>query len=213
MYAKDFWGFVPAFVHAIATFFGEFLMLRKITMLATVAALSISMAGHAFAMDEAGAKKFIADTANKWLATPEVTDAIKAHNTETAGFDQAKIDELDKKWKDGDAATIDAVMKSKLSEYLKKIVADSDGLYTEIIIMDAKGLNVGLSDKTSDNWQGDEDKFSKTFTVGADAVHLGEVELDESSQVYSQQLSVTISDGGAPIGAATIGLNADKLPK
>lgn len=167
----------------------------------------------AYALDEAGAKTLVNDKINAWLKTPDVIEAVKAQNTETASYDQAKIDELDKKWKDGDAATVDKVLKSKLSEYLKKVVADSDGLYTEIIIMDSKGLNVGLSDKTSDTWQGDEDKFTKTFPVGADAVHLSEVELDESSQIYSQQLSVTITDGTSPIGAATIGLNADKLPK
>lgn len=186
-------------------------MFQRTAFLTAVSLLAL--ANPSYAMDEAGAKKLLADTINKWMLAPEVVNAVKTQNTETASFDQAKIDEMDKKWKDGDAATIDKVMKSGLSAYLKKVVADSAGLYTEIIVMDAKGLNVGLSDKTSDDWQGDEDKFTKTFSVGADAVHLGEVELDESSQIYSQQLSVTLTDGGTPIGAVTVGLNADKLPK
>ena len=186
-------------------------MFKKILL--SAAAVTVMMSSPAFAFDEAAAKKMVDETINKWLLDAQVLDAVKAQNTETSAFDQAKIDDVDAKWKAGDAGTVDKVMNSKLSAFLKDVLVKSDGLYTEIIIMDAKGLNVGLSDKTSDAWQGDEDKFTKSFGAGAGSVHLGEVELDESSQTYSQQLSVPIVDGGTLIGAATIGLNADKLPK
>ncbi|MFY8101773.1 MAG: hypothetical protein ACOVOA_17645, partial [Allorhizobium sp.] len=64
----------------------------------------------------------------------------------------------------------------------------------------------------SDYWQGDEDKFSKSFGAGKDAVFVDEVEKDESTQALQSQASVTISDEtGAPIGAITIGVNMDAL--
>lgn len=49
--------------------------------------------------------------------------------------------------------------------------------------------------------------------MGADAVHFSEIEFDESSQSYQAQISMTISDPatGAPIGAMTVGINADAL--
>ncbi|MFA7276843.1 MAG: hypothetical protein WC043_08580 [Pseudobdellovibrionaceae bacterium] len=184
--------------------------MRAIT-LSLALLLTTGLVQPSFAFDEAAAKQLIAEKISTWATSPEVIDAVKKQNETTSSYDQAKIDELDAKWKADDTALIDGVLKAPGSETLKKVVADSDGLYTEIFVMDAKGLNVIQSDKTSDYWQGDEDKFTKTFVVGPDAISLGEVEMDESTQAYSQQLSFTLTDGTTPIGAVTVGLNADKL--
>ena len=97
-----------------------------------------------------------------------------------------------------------------------RLVAARDGavgLFTEIFAMDDKGLNVAASDVTSDYWQGDEAKWKSTYAVGAGAVHISEVEFDESSQSYQAQVSVTVvdPDSGAPIGALTVGVNVEFL--
>jgi hypothetical protein len=79
--------------------------------------------------------------------------------------------------------------------------------------MDQHGLNVAASAMTSDMWQGDEAKFTETYSMGAGAVHFSEVELDESTQRYQAQISVTIVDPatGEPIGAMTVGVDAEAL--
>jgi hypothetical protein len=79
--------------------------------------------------------------------------------------------------------------------------------------MDRHGLNVAASAITSDMWQGDEAKFTETYSIGAGAVHFSEVELDESTQRYQAQISVTIVDpsSGEPIGAMTVGVDAEAL--
>mgnify|MGYP001089119550 CR=1 FL=1 len=66
---------------------------------------------------------------------------------------------------------------------------------------------------TSDYWQGDEDKFSKSFGVGADAIFIGDIEQDESTQTYQSQVSITVTDPatGAPIGSITAGIDVGKL--
>ena len=83
-------------------------------------------------------------------------------------------------------------------------------MIAEVFIMDAQGLNVAASAVTSDYWQGDEAKFQQTYGVGPDAVHISEVELDESTQTYQAQVSLSLTDPatGALIGAVTFGLNA-----
>ena len=45
---------------------------------------------------------------------------------------------------------------------------------------------------------------------GPDAVHVSEVEFDESSQTYQMQVSMSVTDpaSGAVIGAVTFGLDA-----
>jgi hypothetical protein len=78
--------------------------------------------------------------------------------------------------------------------------------------MDARGMNAGQSDVTSDFWQGDEDKFTKTFAAGTTSIFVDEARKDDSTQMFQSQASMTILDeSGKPIGAITIGINLDQL--
>lgn len=150
-------------------------------------------------------------------AEPMLIDAIKAQNAAHADMSQAEIDALDAKWRAeagaSDAPTIDPLLASDASQFLAAKRDETDGLITEAFAMDDKGLNVALSDVTSDYWQGDEAKWKETFLLGADAVHIGDVEFDESSQSYQAQVSLAIADPetGEPIGAITFGVNAEML--
>jgi hypothetical protein len=105
------------------------------------------------------------------------------------------------------------VLDHAASAVLRDWVAASDGAITEVFVMDAMGLNVAASAVTSDYWQGDEEKHSETYAKGPDAVHISEIEFDESTQSYQAQVSVPIVDpaSGQVVGAMTVGLNADRL--
>ncbi|WP_183830703.1 hypothetical protein [Rhizobium sp. BK377] len=159
---------------------------------------------------------YVTSDVKPWLNDPAVIEAIKAQNAANASLGAADIDALDKKWRaevDGsDHTMIDGVLGNALSKFLQEKKAASDGKIAEIFVMDAKGLNVGQSDATSDYWQGDEAKFQKSFGAGKDAVFVDEIEKDESTQALQSQASVTISDDkGTPIGAITVGVNVDAL--
>jgi hypothetical protein len=152
-----------------------------------------------------------------FAANPILIEAINAHNALSGAYDQAKIDALDTQWRaEVDASAkplIDATMGNAASAYLKSVQDESLGKYTEIFAMDAKGLNVAQSTLTSDYWQGDEDKFTASYGAGADAVHIGEIEQDESTQAFQSQVSVPITDPatGALIGAITVGVDVSML--
>ncbi|MEO5804897.1 hypothetical protein [Devosia sp.] len=184
-----------------------------------VLVLAAGLTAPAMAADDyTGPLTELANSKIKEIAqNPVLVAAIIAQNAVTASYDQAKIDELDKQWRaevDADAKPlIDATMGTEASAYLKKAQDDSAGMFTEIFAMDAKGLNVAQSTVTSDYWQGDEDKFTKSFGAGAAGLHLGEVEQDESTQTFQSQVSVTITDptSGAPIGAITVGVDLSTL--
>jgi len=162
-------------------------------------------------------KDFVSSSVEGWLADPIVVDAINEQNAKTSGLDQAAIDQMDKDWRAqataSDKPMVDEVLARALSKFLMEKKEGSEGMITEMFVMDAKGLNVGQSDVTSDYWQGDEAKWQKTYGVGAGEVFVDEVEEDESTQALQSQASVTISDPatGEPIGAITIGINLDML--
>jgi hypothetical protein len=108
---------------------------------------------------------------------------------------------------------IDAVLGNALSQFLQQQQGAAGGVVTEIFVMDNRGLNVGQSEITSDYWQGDEAKWQKTYQAGADALFIDEVEMDESTQAFQSQLSMSIVDpaSGEVIGAITVGINIDAL--
>lgn len=163
------------------------------------------------------AKSYTESEVAKWVADADVVAAINAANAANASYDQAKIDTLDKQWRAevGAAAhpLIDQIMGSPASAKAKSWCGGAGGVVTEIILMDNKGLNVGICDATSDYWQGDEPKFQNTFPKGAGTVFVDDVEQDSSTQKFQVQSSMTVVDPatGQPIGAVTVGLDAEGL--
>jgi hypothetical protein len=162
--------------------------------------------------------KSVVEDVKGWLSVPVVRLSIEAKNKMAGSFGQADIDALDKQWraerKTDDQPLITAILSSPLSSYLLRIQAASLGLYSEIFVMDANGLNVGQSAITSDYWQGDEAKFQKTYGVGAGSVFVDEPEFNEETATWRAQLNLTIADEkGAKIGAATVELNLTELQR
>ncbi|HBT44160.1 MAG TPA: hypothetical protein DIW51_00965 [Rhodospirillaceae bacterium] len=159
----------------------------------------------------------IVSSVHKWLDTPVVRISVKAQNERYRNLSQADIDALDQQWRrEGTAADqplIAATLSSPLSNYLTQIQAASEGLFTEIFIVDAKGLNVGQSAITSDYWQGDEAKFTNTFGKSHNTVFIDKAERDDATKTWRAQLNLTLSDGGAPIGAATVEINLTELSR
>jgi len=152
-----------------------------------------------------------------WASSDVIISAITAQNQVTSGYTQARVEAMDTAWRSelggAETPTITPVVTGRAADFLREQVSASGGRITEIFLMDARGLNVAASDITSDYWQGDEAKFSETFARGGSALHFSEIELDESTQRYQAQISLTITDPatGQPIGAMTVGIDADAL--
>jgi hypothetical protein len=144
--------------------------------------------------------------------------SVDAQNKRLSNMAQDKIDALDNQWKAEREATdkplIAATLSSPLSVYLARIQGKSLGLYAEIFVMDQNGLNVGQSSVTSDFWQGDEDKFQKTFAVADDAMFVDAPEWDDEAKIWRNQVSFTLLDASKKkIGAVTVEINLTELER
>ena len=190
-------------------------------MILRVAAVSTLVAIHAVPAVAGDYDDMLRDLAeqqlSEWVARAEVTQAIAAQNAKHAGLSEADITALDQEWRagvdGGSTALIDEVLARPSSQLLAELQAETEGLVTEVFVMDNRGLNVAQSGITSDYWQGDEAKWQQTFSAGAGAMHFGDVEFDESSQTYQTQLSMSIVDPGSGdvIGAVTFGIDVGYL--
>lgn len=151
----------------------------------------------------------------EWITDPVFVFAIREQNGLFASMTQQQIDMLDNAWRaeSGRGPMIFDLLDRQGSIILRDRRELSEGVITEIILMDRYGLNVAISDPTSDYFQGDEAKYLETFPVGPDAVHVSEVEFDESTQKEQTQVSMTVTDPetGEPIGAVTFGIDLKVL--
>lgn len=196
---------------------------QELRALAVCLALAVPAAAHADAGPKPDAQALI-DAAmlaeiRDVLASDILRVSIAAQNELRGALTQEAIDALDKTWRAEREQTqqplIAATLASPLSVYLIRKQAASLGLYSEIFVMDANGLNVGQSSITSDYWQGDEAKYQNTFPNGADAVFVDEPEWHEPTRTWRAQISLTVADpqSGRPIGAATFELNLTELTR
>jgi hypothetical protein len=191
--------------------------MRKLTMLG-MAVLSVMLASVASAEEAhmAPVRDYVTAKVRPWLSDPAIVKAIQAQNMAHADLNLSEISALDQKWRaevESDLhPMIDAVLANPLSAFLRARQEASEGAITEIFVMDAKGMNVGQSEVTSDYWQGDEEKFARSFGAGPRALFIGKAEKDDSTQMLQSQASMTIVDeAGKPIGAITVGINLDEL--
>lgn len=157
------------------------------------------------------------DELAKWLTDPALIAAIKAQNVQHTGLSEDAVIALDQQWRAeagaGGGPLIEKLLSAPVSNWLLDQQVATAGFVTEVFVMDDKGLNVAQSVETSDYWQGDEAKWQQTFTVGPDALHISEVEFDDSTGFYQSQASLSISDPatGEVIGAITFGINVQNL--
>jgi len=150
------------------------------------------------------------DISAEILETEAFLDLIEQKNRDNADLTDADIAARDAAWRAGDAEILDPVLDNILSKRLAEIAEAAGGQFAEIVVMDDKGRNVAVSTATDDYWQGDEDKFTKTFALeGDDTYYSGDVFFDEFRGILAQQLAKPIKRRGRRIGALSFEVNIE----
>jgi len=161
----------------------------------------------------------VIDKVRAYLASDIVQLSVNDQNRRYSKRSDAEMAALDDQWRRETEAKakplISATLSNPLSAYLTRIQAHSNGLFTEIFVMDSKGMNVGQSSVSSDYWQGDEDKWRKTYAAGFGAIFVDEPEYNDELRAWVVQLNMSVDDARsrAPIGAATFQINLTELQK
>lgn len=146
------------------------------------------------------------------LTTNEVlVREVKAQNAKKVSL--ADIQAQDKAWTAAEAEL--PIQKERLGNPCADAIRGiAKGLapLREIFAMDDQGANVGQNNLTSDYWQGDEDKWAKSFAGGKGGVDVGKPKFDKSANTTQQQVSLPLIDAdGSVVGAITFGVAIDAL--
>jgi hypothetical protein len=184
----------------------------KRLLISSLLAVFLLSGGVAFAGDSAPEE--LVEYAKSTLSILGVENiVVNAVNTANAkGKTLSQIKEMDEQWKGtaGIADYMEELMESECGQFLVTYLDEYDFI-AEIFVMDNQGANVAMTDKTSDYWQGDEAKFTKSFDAGSGALFIDEVEFDDSVQSYCVQISFPVKDDGEVIGAITVGVDIDRF--
>ncbi len=134
-----------------------------------------------------------------------ILDSVRKQNEKNMLLEEIKV--IDSKWISGGVQKfVMDLMNNSVSLFFQEELLSKEHFYSEAFLCDKNGAVVGEFPKSSDYWQGDEDKFIKCFNKGFGKVFIGEVEYDESTQSNTVQISIPVKDNDETIGVLVVGI-------
>ena len=128
----------------------------------------------------------------------QILDAVSASNRnrlEGTELD-SQVEEREGDWltQDPENSRLQSgILNNEASRFVRKfngITAD----FREILVTDALGRLVAASNKTSDYFQGDERWWQRTYQEGRGNAFHGDIQFDESANVYGMEIAHPIRD-------------------
>lgn len=156
---------------------------------------------------------FVKNSGAKIAADPMLAGAIMQSNERYAGITSSEIDALDQRWRNDDMDLINPYMDHVLSHRLRRYVKDYDGVFTEMFVINQKGLNVGMSHKTGDFLQGDEAQFQVAFNNGEGGLYVRDPYYDEDMGMVQIMTALPVKSyiDGSVIGTVSMAINPNKI--
>ncbi|SFB88171.1 PDC sensor domain-containing protein [Pseudoalteromonas denitrificans] len=137
---------------------------------------------------------------------PDIKQAIIDENNKFDGL--VKVIQLDSTWQINRALQ-KTLIHNSIAQVLMKLVQDPNYNFTEIMLLNNLGSIVAAYPRTSDYWQGDEDKFQQPIILNGD--YSGTTKWDQSTKTYSFFYCILIKDKkNNIIGVLVAGLDVSK---
>jgi hypothetical protein len=148
----------------------------------------------------------------KWLSI------LQKYNSQRKNMDLQDIELIDQKWiegfKTGNHAILAEQTDGLVIQDLVRIKNESNGVITEIIFTDNQGMNIAVSDMTSDFYQGDEIKFQQSIQLKKDEVFIDQMAYDASTRLFQVNVSFPVFDSAATtqqaLGVMILGIDVEK---
>lgn len=126
---------------------------------------------------------------------PVIVSAAQFASEQNKDLSESEIKTLDDEWRamEGDDPHIQTFMTNEGAGRLLTFIDEYEG-FPEIFFTDVHGLNVSLTNPTSDYYQADEEWWVDGYAGGVGKAYHGAIEYDESSESSSVSLYIPIYD-------------------
>ena len=117
-----------------------------------------------------------------------------------------RILDIDRRWQRGEDpdGLATQLAGNECAQALTSTLASHPG-YAEAFVADSRGALVCMTRRTTDYWQGDEEKWTRAWAAGKGAVFVSAVEHDESAGADLLHISVPLRVGERVVGVLTAG--------
>ncbi|MDB2415495.1 hypothetical protein N9W34_06960, partial [Rickettsiales bacterium] len=140
--------------------------------------------------------------------------AILEQNKKYENITTSEKRDLNRRWyseiRKSQKTLIKKTLDNDVSKFLKYIQDQSEGLYTELIIVDEHGINVGQSTISRDFWQENTEKWKNTFGSKSYAAYVGDLKYDDTTGFFQAEVSFMIVHEDKPIGIAYAGVDIEQ---
>jgi len=157
--------------------------------------------------------KYRVNIQNAFIKHTDVINAVIEQNALNRSI--AEIKTIDKAWRAGTSPLIESLQVNAAANRLSKLIKYQGDKFSEVFLTDNQGANIAAYPPTSDYWQGDEAKFTKSFNDGDGTVFFGEPEFDKSTNKNAIQISRPVLHQGKTIGVLVVGviINDEEMEK
>jgi hypothetical protein len=139
-----------------------------------------------------------------WAASDVLIGAAQTQSGRSTTME--RILEIDRRWQRGEDpdGLATELAGNECAQALLSTLASHPG-YAEAFVADSRGALVCMTRRTSDYWQGDEEKWTRAWAAGKGAVFVSAVEHDESAGADLLHISVPLRVGERVVGVLTAG--------
>lgn len=143
-----------------------------------------------------------------WILAQESIRALAAQPEKITRFDYGYIDSLEREWAMPDSTLRKGVLETSFSKYLRREVPKRFSFVSELFIFDRSGALVASSADTTDYYQGDEMKYTQTFSKNQNQF-LDRLRFDESTGKFLVQITMLIPGQGKGANTLAVTLGID----
>jgi hypothetical protein len=188
--------------------------MKKIVLISSILCLLFS---NALAQEDyrSDIEDLVVNEMKLWLKNDIVLQTLAKQNDRNELLSPTDKKVLNNKWmierRKNKRPLIDKVLENDLSQFLKLKQAESKGLFTEIIIIDAYGINAGQSMLSEDYWQEDNERWKRTLGSMSYGVYISELEFNYNTEFFQVEVAFIAILNDEPIGVVYAGVDVEQL--
>jgi methyl-accepting chemotaxis protein len=137
--------------------------------------------------------------------SPSIVEAVESANQAYVSRDQAELEAeiatLDQAWKDEDRSAdglVNEIASNDISDHLRSFM-QAFPEEVEVFVTDIQGLNVAMTERTSDYLQADEEWWQGAFSLGQGATFVSEVDYDDTADSWAIDIGVPVYDNNGDV--------------